>query len=47
VREAAPIIECSTAFLYIASTHLMARRLAKIRATAATKESANALAVAA
>ena len=41
------LIECSTAFLYIASTHLMARRLAKIRAKAATKESANASAVAA
>ena len=41
------LIECSTAFLYIASTHLMARRLAKIRAKAETKESANASAVAA
>ena len=41
------LIECSTAFLYIASTHLMARRLAKIRAKTATKESANAIAVAA
>jgi len=41
------LIECSTSFLYIASTHLMARRLAKIRAKTATKESANAIAVAA
>ena len=41
------LIECITAFLSIASAHLMARSLAKIRATTATREPTHAIAVAA
>ena len=35
------LIECSTAFLYIASIHVMVRRLAKLRAQADANEPTN------